>query len=107
VVPHAGAIAATRPWIVPGTTTGEGAPLRYTARDDTVYAFVQGGSGSVTLPDVRSTPTTTVTAIGGAALPWKDAPHGMAVDVPAAVDPAQPAVLVLRRVEARTTAPAR
>jgi alpha-L-fucosidase len=106
VVPHAGAIAATRPWVVPGTTTGEGAPLRYTARDDAVYAFVQGGSGSLTLPDVRSTPTTTITSIDGNALPWKDTPDGVAVDAPVSAVPAEPAVLALRHVDARTAVPA-
>jgi hypothetical protein len=93
--------------VVPGTITGDGAPLRYTARDDTVYAFVQGGSGSLTLPEVRSTPTTTVTAIDGTALPWKDTPDGVIVDAPVPAVPAEPAVLTLRQVEARATAPAR
>jgi len=107
VVPKAEAIAGTRPWIRPGTTTAEGAPLRYTARDETVYAFVQDPAGSVTLPDVRSTPTTVITRIGGADLPWKDTPNGIVVDMPAPGSTAEPAVLALRRVEAGTTAPAR
>jgi alpha-L-fucosidase len=107
VVPHAEAIAATRPWVVPGTTTGEGAPLRYTARDDTVYAFVQGPSGSVTLPDVRSTPTTAVSAIDGTPLAWKDTPAGIVVDAPTPAPAPEPVVLALRQVDARTTAPAR
>ena len=107
MVPNAEAIAGTRPWILPGTTTAEGAPLRYTACDETVYAFVQGPSGSVTLPDVRPTPTTVITRIGGTELPWKDTPNGIAVDMPAAASTAEPAVLALRQVEARTAAPAR
>ncbi len=107
VVPNAGAIAATRPWVVPGTTTGEGAPLRYTARDETVYAFLRGPAGSVTLPDVRSTPTTAAAAIDGRPLPWKDTPAGLVVDVPAPASGSEPAALALRQVEARTTAPAR
>jgi alpha-L-fucosidase len=107
VVPNADALAATRPWVVPGRTTGEGAPLRYTARDDRVYAFVQDPSGSVTLPDVRSTPTTTATTIDGAPLPWKDTPAGLVVDVPGPASSAEPAVLALGRVEARTSGRAR
>ena len=59
--PHADAIVATRPWVTPGTTTPDGHPVRYTARDDTVYAFVQGATGPITLPDVTATPTTAVT----------------------------------------------
>ena len=44
--PHADAIAATRPWVTPGTTTAPTAsPVRYTARDDTVYAFVRDATG--------------------------------------------------------------
>ena len=37
---------ATRPWVAPGTTTADGHPVRYTARDDTVYAFVRDATGS-------------------------------------------------------------
>jgi alpha-L-fucosidase len=107
VVPNADAIRGTRPWVVPGTTTAEGAPVRYTARDTTVYAFVQGPSGSVTLPEVRSTPTTAIGTVAGAALPWKDTPGGVVVDVPAPASAAEPVVLALRQVEARTAAPTR
>jgi alpha-L-fucosidase len=104
VVPNADAIVGTRPWVVPGTTTAEGAPLRYTARDETVYAFVQAPSGSVTLPDVRSTPTTAVTRIDGGPLPWKDTPGGLTVDVPPPASTAEPVVLALRHVDATTAA---
>ena len=41
VRPNADAIMATRPWVTPGTTTAEGHPVRYTARDDTVYAITR------------------------------------------------------------------
>ena len=43
VVPHADAIAATRPW-VPRHDDRPTAPVRYTARDETVYAFVHDPS---------------------------------------------------------------
>ncbi len=42
-----------------------GAPVRYTARDDTVFAFVRGADGPVTLPDVAATPSTGVTTVDG------------------------------------------
>ncbi len=64
VRPHADAIMATRPWVTPGTTTREGHPVRYTARDDTVYAFVRDAGGrsrcptSAPHPRPRSRPST-------------------------------------------------
>ena len=39
--PRADAVHATRPWVTSGTTTLEGEEVRYTARDDTVFAFVR------------------------------------------------------------------
>jgi alpha-L-fucosidase len=100
-VSHADAIVGTRPWVTPGTTTPDGLPVRYTARDDTVYAFVQGATGSVTLPDVCATPTAAATTIDGSALPWKDSPSGLVVEPPAVAAGPEPAVVVLRRVAAR------
>ena len=103
VVPHADAIAATRPWVRPGTTTVEGGPVRYTARDETVYAFVRDAPATVTLADVRATPTTAVTTVAGDQLAWNDTPAGLAVDLPAGVGGPEPAVLALRNVAARPT----
>ena len=103
VTPHAAAIAATRPWVTPGTTTPDGQPVRYTARDETVYAFVQDATGSITLPDVCATPTTAVTTVTGTALSWKDSPSGIVVDTaPAAARP-DPTVLALSHVAARSS----
>jgi alpha-L-fucosidase len=103
VVPHADAIAATRPWVRPGTTTVEGGPVRYTARDETVYAFVRDARATVTLADVRATPTTAVTTVAGDQLTWIDTPAGLAVDLPAGVGGPEPAVVALRNVAARPT----
>ena len=101
VGPHREAIMGTRPWVTPGTTTAEGAALRYTAREDTVYAFVRDGAGTVVLPDVQSTPTTSVETLDGTALTWRDLDEGVAVDLlPGAAGP-QPSVLALRSVTAR------
>jgi hypothetical protein len=85
---------------VPGTATAEGRPLRYTARDDTVYAFVQGATGAVTLPDVGATATTAVRAIDGTPVPWRDAPSGLAVDLPPREPGPEPTVLALHQVRA-------
>jgi alpha-L-fucosidase len=100
VVPHTDAIVGTRPWVTPGTTTSDGRPLRYTARDRTVYAFVQGAAGPTTLPDVCATPTTVVTTIGGTTVPWSDSPSGLVVEVPPVAEP-EPGVVALQRVAAR------
>jgi alpha-L-fucosidase len=101
VVPHADAIAATRPWIRPGTTTVEGCPLRYTARDTAVYAFVRDPLPTVTLADARATPTTDVTTVGGDPLPWIDTPPGIVVDLPTGASGPEPAVIALHQVTAR------
>lgn len=107
VVPNRDAIAATRPWVVPGTTTPEGHPLRYAARGDAVFAFLGGASGTVTLPDVCATPTTTVGTSSGLELSWRDTPAGLAVDLAAAPAGNVPVVLTLCGVAARGQALAR
>src|SRR4051812_12792635 len=83
VAPNREAIAGTRPWVTPGTTTPEGFPLRYTARNEQVFAFVQGANAPVTLAEVTATPTTTVTTVAGTPLRWHDAPAGIVIDAPA------------------------
>jgi len=104
VGPHADAIAATRPWVTPGTTTADGRPVRYTARDNTVYAFVQGATSPITLAEVAATPTTAVSTVAGIALPWKDSPSGIVIDHPALATGADPTVVALRHVAARDRA---
>ncbi len=95
---HSEAVMATSPWVTPGTTTVEGQPVRYTARDDDVYAFVRG-FGRVTLSDVLATRTTRVSTVGGSALPWQGSPGGLAVDIPAP-GPSGVSVAVLHQVDA-------
>ncbi len=94
------AIMGTRPWVVPGTNAGDH-PVRYTARDDTVFAFVRGSSGPITLPDVAATPTTSVETIGGVTLAWEDTAAGLVIQAPPAVPGPEPAVFALQRVAAR------
>jgi alpha-L-fucosidase len=101
--PNAAAIVATRPWITPGTATADGRPLRYTARDDTVHAFVRGATGPVTLPDLRATATTAVRAIDGTPIPWRDGPSGITVDVTSREPGPEPTVLALHQVRAATS----
>ena len=100
--PRADAVHATRPWVTSGTTTVEGEEVRYTARDDTVFAFVRAApaSGSLTLPDVRATATTTVATIGGSELVSNDTATGLNVSgLTAAIG--APVVVQLHAVDAR------
>ena len=101
VRPHQDAVMGTSPWVTPGTNGAEGHPVRYTARDDTVFAFVQTAGGPITFPDVRATRTTTVTTVAGSALPWQDSPDGIVVDAPAPLSDPLPVVVALHHVAAR------
>jgi alpha-L-fucosidase len=102
VRPHADAIMGTRPWVTPGTTTHEGEPIRYTTRDDTVYAITPKASATITLPDVAATPTTAIMTITVSVLGWKDTAAGIEVDAtPSAGD--DPSVFALHDVAARAS----
>jgi alpha-L-fucosidase len=99
--PNRRALMDTRPWVRPGVATVDGAPVRYTARGDVVFAHVRGGPGTVVLGDVRPTPTTAVTTVAGSPLEWTDTAAGLSVGLPARSVPEEPAVVVLERIEAR------
>ncbi len=99
--PHREAVAATRPWITPGTTTLEGGPVRYSTLGDTLYAFVRHATGSITLSDVRATSTTAVELLDGSPVSWRNASAGLEIDLRATPPGPEPVVLTLRRVEAR------
>ena len=101
---HRDAIVATRPWVRAGTVTGDGHPVRYTARGDTVFAFVRGATGPITLPDIRSTPTTSVATIDGVARSWRESASGLVVDVTLSEAGPEPTVVALRHVDARSEA---
>lgn len=97
---HGDAIFASRPWVTAGTTTGEGDSVRYTARDEVVYAFVREPPETITLPELRATPTTSVTTLDGSSMRWVDSPSGISITPPAGAA-ARPTVLRLRDVAAR------
>jgi alpha-L-fucosidase len=101
VVPNREALGGTRPWVRPGTTLAGQHPIRYTAAGDSVFAFVRDPDGTVTLPDVRATPTTVVETIDGVPLLWRDTPSGIGIDLLAEHTGPEPVVIALRRVEAR------
>jgi alpha-L-fucosidase len=98
---HADAIVATRPWITPGADGPDGQRLRYTARDDTVYAFAREAGDTITLPDVAPTPTTAITTIDGRPLVWQDTPAGLVINAPGANTTREPTVVALRHVAGR------
>ncbi len=100
VPPSGGSLFGTRPWVVPGTTTGEGDPLRYTARDEWVHAFVQATRPSATLVDVSPTPLTAVVDVDGRPLAWEATATGLRVDVPPSPQ-GDPVVVALRHVVSR------
>ncbi|MGH8976874.1 MAG: alpha-L-fucosidase [Acidimicrobiia bacterium] len=76
---HRDAVHATRPWITSGTTTADGLDVRYTARDDSVFAFVRRARASFTLAQLGATPTTCVSA-GETEVAWRETEAGIRVD---------------------------
>lgn len=97
--PRRDAVAATRPWVHPGGVTVEGVPVRYTARADTVFAFLAGPAPAVTLAEVAASPTTRVESVGGEPIAWHETERGLVVEPTAASS--EPPCLVLRQVVAR------
>lgn len=101
VEPNHRALMGTRPWVRPGTTTVDGRPVRYTSREDSVYAFVGGGPGTAVLGEVQPTPSTTVTTMDGREAEWSDGPDGLSIVLPRDAGAGVPSVVVLGRVDAR------
>jgi len=99
------AIAATRPWVVSGSATPEGSPLRYTAGGNTVFALLRDLRTRATLVDVRSTPLTRVDRLDGGALSWRDEQVGLVLEFGAAAQIEGPIVVALHDVEARQLSP--
>jgi len=58
--------------------------VRYTARDEDVFAIVERPAPVVTLPDVVATPTTDVTTVTGDVLRWASTTGGLRVELAAA-----------------------
>ncbi len=75
------AVRATRPWVRPGTETGEGVGVRYTAGDREVFAIVERASATVTLPDLDPTRTTTVATADGGAVMWSATDAGLRIEL--------------------------
>ena len=101
VGPNRDALFGTRPWMYPGSTTAEGNSVRYTAREETVFAILANASGSATLTEVRSTATTRVMTMGGESLSWRDIGHGLVIDLPQSDSGPEPVVIALHHVRAQ------
>ena len=98
--PNADAIRATRPWVRAGDTTAEGVGVRYTARDEDVFAIVERPGPVLTFTDLVATPTTGVTDVTGAEVPWTGTPGGLRIEVGAAPAGDDPAAFRFRDVTA-------
>jgi alpha-L-fucosidase len=97
-----GAIRGTRPWVRPGATTTEGVNVRYTARDEAVYALVEdAGAGVVTLPDLDVSATTYLADLGGHPFAWSTSDAGLRVELGAGARASGPIVIACRDVVAR------
>jgi alpha-L-fucosidase len=97
---NGGALFGTRPWSTPGSATVEGDPLRYTARDADVFAFVRPASPTTTLAEVVPTAATTVHDLGGRPLTWERTGAGLRVELPVS-SAGDPVVVALGHVAAQ------
>ena len=99
------ALRGSRPWIVPAAET-DSLELRFTARDESVFVFARHRAGTpttqvVVVHDIAATPTTSVHAVDGTALPFEIAPDGsLSITMPAILDATVPAVVECRNVVA-------
>lgn len=101
-----GALRSTRSWVRPGSETPEGIGVRYTTRDETVYAIVERSEPVVTLPDLDATRTTEITTLDGGALVWSASGHGLRIELGGDVGAeavTEPVVISCRNVVARST----
>ncbi len=99
-------IRATRPWVRPGEETAQGTGLRFTARDDDVFAIVERPDPVITLRDLAPTATTEVTSLDGTALPWRPEGGALRIECPATTQGSDPVVVRCRRVDAVPVRPA-
>ena len=92
------AVFGSRPWVVPGGTTVEGDPVRYTCRGDEVWATLLRPAATATLPGVALGATGDARDLAGAPVPTTATSAGLLLDlreVPLSPD-APPLVVGLR-----------
>ncbi|WP_194820115.1 alpha-L-fucosidase [Nocardia sp. XZ_19_385] len=95
------AIYDTTPWEQTATTTTAGDQVRFTRKDDTIFAIVLADqhTGEITLRDLRIPPSSTVELIGEAAeLRWHQHDDDLTIQLPPDANPQQHAyVLTITR----------
>ncbi len=106
-VPNSGALQGTRPWVRAQSDDTVSPAIRYTSSGDTVYALIQVPTSTILLPEVRSTPTTTVETAEGTSLAWSDTDGGLAISGLPATSPTGPLALALHHVVARSRSASR
>lgn len=82
------AIYASRPWVSAEGSAGQGLPVRYTTRGETLYAALLGApaGGSVLLEDLRAHPESVVRLLGAPKpLSWVQEDEGVRVVLPPAL----------------------
>ena len=115
------ALFASRPWVHPqgaGVSAAGPVDVRYTARDTTVFALLRRAAeypaavdedqvgadridaNAVSLPEVRTTVTTTVTTLDGRPLRFESTPSGTTVWLDQPISPELPVAVALHHVEA-------
>ncbi|WP_338140837.1 alpha-L-fucosidase [Candidatus Litorirhabdus singularis] len=85
------AIYGTRPWDIFGGLTAEGQSLRYTRKDNTLYAMLLAApTGKITLTEVLPE-VSAVELLGYGAVDYKKVTTGLQIQLPAEALPLQPA----------------
>jgi alpha-L-fucosidase len=97
------ALYASRPWVRPGETSG-GCEVRYTARDQVLYAFARPTGASpldrVPLPGVRSDRASTAADLAGDKLTLDTQASELTVELRVPATAEEPGVVALRGVTA-------
>jgi alpha-L-fucosidase len=100
------ALYGSRPWVTPGGS-GRGCDVRYTARDQEIFAFVRPAPGhgdevmEAFLPGLRAGPTARAHSASGVQQLHEDHPGGLSVKLEEPATRARPAFLALQGVMAR------
>jgi len=89
------AVFGSRPWAVPGGTTVEGDPVRYTCRGDEVWATLLRPAAAATLPGVALGATGDARDLAGAPVPTTATSAGLRLDLrEAPLGPGAPPLVV-------------
>lgn len=96
------AIYGTRPWVCAGTTSSEGLPIRFTARDDLLYAIVLGKAPktAITIHGLRVTGSVHGEVLGAGPVSVAPIAAGIKVTLPQQIPDSPAFTLALRGVTA-------